>query len=208
MMTTTTTNNPTTDTNVANITNITNTVQQQQRQKKERKPKWMRAPTPQEKKRGARLILEAAGLLRRVGATAAGAEAEEGEGEMRRDEWRDQMALNARLHEPSVVAAARRLFPLLVGRAMRQDPDTIVTGVMYEPSVLLDSFLLARHPHRFSHEGMRRMGEPVEEQEAQIALMDAGAVLAETFEVLLREFLLHNTPRRSSTTTAAGGRKA
>ncbi len=101
------------------------------------------------------------------------------------------MALNARLHEPLVVAAARRLFPSFVALAMRQDPDTMVTGVMYEPSTLLESFILAQHPHRFSHEGLRRMGEPVEEQEAQIALMDAGAVLAETFEVLLREFLLH-----------------
>ncbi len=38
------------------------------------------------------------------------------------------------------------------------------------------------------------MGESAEEQEAQIALMDAGAALAETFEVLLNEFRLR--PRR------------
>jgi hypothetical protein len=47
---------------------------------KERKPKWMRAPTPFEKQRGARLILEAAGLLRPrrvvvVGSSGAAAEA-------------------------------------------------------------------------------------------------------------------------------------
>jgi hypothetical protein len=41
------------------------------------------------------------------------------------------------------------------------------------------------------------MGESAEEQEAQMALMDAGAALAETFEALLREFLL----LRSTTTT-------
>jgi hypothetical protein len=81
----------------------------------------------------------------------------------------------------------------------------MVTGVMYEPSTLLESFVLAQHPHCFSHEGLRRMGEPVEEQEAQIALMDAGAVLAETFEVLLREFLLHPRRRYSTMTAASSG---
>jgi hypothetical protein len=40
--------------------------------RKEQKPKWMRAPTPFEKQRGARLILEAAWLLRpRRGAVVA-----------------------------------------------------------------------------------------------------------------------------------------
>ncbi len=48
------------------------------------------------------------------------------------------------------------------------------------------------------------MGEQ-EEQEAQIALMDAGAVLAETFEVLLREFLLHPRRRYSTMTAASSG---
>jgi hypothetical protein len=105
---------------------------------------------------------------------------------------------NARLREPSVVAAARRLFPSLVGLAMRQHPDTVVAGFMYEPSALLTSFLLAQHPHRFSYEAIRRMmRESAEEQEAQIALMDAGSALAETFEALLRAFLL----LRSTTTT-------
>jgi hypothetical protein len=54
------------------------------------------------------------------------------------------MALNARLYEPSVVAAARRLFPSFVGRAMRQHPDTVVAGFKYETSALLDSFCLAQ----------------------------------------------------------------
>ncbi len=40
-----------------------------------------------------------------------------------------------------------------------------------------------------------------EDKEALMALMDAGVALAETFEVLLSEFL--HTPRSSTTTTAS-----
>ena len=78
MMTTTNT----TTTNTTNDTNDTNdaTAQPQpphdEQPRGGRKPKWMRAPTPFEKQRGARLILEAAGRLRprrRVVAVADGA---------------------------------------------------------------------------------------------------------------------------------------
>ncbi len=66
--TTTTTTNTNTNANDANDANEQQPQQAEQPQeppkKKERKPKWMRAPTPFEKQRGARLILEAAGLLR------------------------------------------------------------------------------------------------------------------------------------------------
>ncbi len=70
--TTTTNNNDTSTTNTNNNANANANAQPQKEQKeeeqppkkKERKPKWMRAPTPFEKQRGARLILEAAGLLR------------------------------------------------------------------------------------------------------------------------------------------------
>ncbi len=65
--TTTTTNDNNNDTTTTTNTNANDTAQPQQQQlpkEKERKPKWMRVPTPLEKQRGARLILEAAGLLR------------------------------------------------------------------------------------------------------------------------------------------------
>ncbi len=74
--TTTTTNDTTTTTNTTTTTTNTNadaTAQPWQQEEQpqppkkkrtERKPKWMRAPTPFEKQRCARLILEAAGLLR------------------------------------------------------------------------------------------------------------------------------------------------
>jgi hypothetical protein len=79
-------------------------------------------------------------------------------------------------------------FRCFIGRAMRQHPDTVVAGFKYEPSALLDSFLLSQYPRRFtSREVMRMMEMSAEEQEAQMALMDACAPLAETFEVLLRD---------------------
>ncbi len=69
MMATTTTTNDNNDTTTTTTNTNANAAtaqpqQPQQRPKKERKPKWMCPPTPFEKQRGARLILEAAGLLR------------------------------------------------------------------------------------------------------------------------------------------------
>jgi hypothetical protein len=224
-------NTTTTNTNDADATTAQPQKEQEQPQKeqkeeeaqppkkmrKERKPKWMRAPTPFEKQRGARLILEAAGLLRprRVvvvdgsssgsgavavaeAAVAAVAVAEEEDEEVEEgtgagEEWEESaawraiMALHKRLRAPSVVAATRRLFPAFVALAMRQDPDTMVTttdGFKYDMTALPDAFVLAQHPHRFMHEALGRLGESAEEQEAQIALMDTGAALAETFEVI------------------------
>ncbi len=115
------------------------------------------------------------------------------------------MALNERLSEPSAVAAARSLFPsTLVGLAMRQHPGTAAAGyVVYASSALLDSFLLAQHPHRFSYEAMRRTYEAEEVQEALIALVDAGAALAETFEALLRALLLLPTTTTLQTSLLA-----
>jgi hypothetical protein len=187
----------------------------------------MRAPKPQEKRRGARLILKAAGLLRlrlsssvaaaAAGAAAVGGEEREGAAEDKDERWWQRLqALNARLYEPSVVAAARRLFPSIIGRAMRQHPETVVAGFKYEPNALLDSFLLALHPGRFDGTAsspstsspeeemmrLRRMKMSAEERAGRKALMDAGAALAETFEALLREFLhLVVVPSSTSSTT-------
>jgi hypothetical protein len=228
--TTTTTTNTTTNDNTNTNTNADATAQPPQPQQlppRERRPKWMRAPTPFEKQRGARLILEAAGLLRpcrrvlvaavadgsstsSVGgaaavvavAVAAAAEGAEEEEEESAAAWRAMMALHQRLRAQSVVAATRRLFPAFVALAMRQDPGTMAAdGVKYEMSALPDAFVLAQHPHCFLV-ARKEEGEATEEQqkeeEAQknnIALMvDAGAALAETFEVLLNEFRLR--PRR------------
>jgi hypothetical protein len=110
------------------------------------------------------------------------------------------LALHRRLRAPPVVAATRRLFPAFVALAMGQDPGTMATdGVKYEMRALPEAFVLAQHPHRFRHRealGQMMMGESAreEQEEAQIALMDAGAALAETFEALLNEFRLR--PRR------------
>ena len=110
--------------------------------------------------------------------------------------WRAMMALNRRLRAPPVVAAIRRLFPALVAQAMRQAPDTMATdGIKYDMTALPDAFVLAQHPHCFVHRRSGGEGEG-EEEALNIALMmvDAGAALAETFEVLLNEFRLR--PRR------------
>jgi hypothetical protein len=70
-------------------------------------------------------------------------------------------------------------------------------------SALPNAFVLAQHPHRFMpREALGRMGESAEEQEAQIALMDTGAALAETFEVLLNEFRLRSCRRYARMTPA------
>ncbi len=130
----TTTTNTTTNTNNTNINTTTTTAQQQ----RPRKEKWMRAPKPQEKRRAARIVLEAAGLLLSVGARTAAAEG----GRADNDEWRYQMALNARLREQSVVAAARRLFPSLVGLAMRQHRETADSD---RPSRMQASLMSVRH---------------------------------------------------------------
>ncbi len=211
---------------------------------RERKPKWMRAPTPFEKQRGARLILEAAGLLRprrRVvdvdavdvdavavdgsssGAAAAvvveAAEAAavvvvagEEEVDEERAAWRAMMALHRRLRAPAVVVAIRRLFPALVAQAMWQEaPDTMMATTTdgdkkkYNMTALPDAFVLAQHPHCFlvrrrrsggSGEGQDEGEDEGEEEALNSARMmvDAGAALAETFEVLLNEFRLR--PRR------------
>jgi hypothetical protein len=155
MMTTmmiTTTNNTTTNTNITNTT-----AAQQQQPHTMLRPKWVRAQKTQEKRLGARLILEAAGLLRRVGATAAGAKGGRNNNN-NNDMWGYHMALDTRLREPSVVAAARRLFPSFIGRAMRQHPDTVVAGFVYEPSALLGSFLLSQHRRRFGVASSLRAG--------------------------------------------------
>ncbi len=85
MLATTTTTTNTNDTTTTTTTNANDTAQPQQRPKKkeERKPKWMCAPTPFDKQRCARLILEAARLLRPrrvvvVGSSGAAAEAVRG----------------------------------------------------------------------------------------------------------------------------------
>jgi hypothetical protein len=212
--TTTTTNDNNNDTTNTN-TNANATAQPQEEQPlqeeqppkkmKERRPKWMRPPTPFEKQRGALLILEAAGLLRPRRGVAAVAVAAVADGSSScaavAVAWRAVLALHRRLRAPPVVAATRRLFPAFVALAMRQDPGTMATdGVKYEMSALPKAFVLAQHPHRFRHceaLGQTMMGESArEEQEAQLALMDAGAALAETFEALLtgNEFRLR--PRR------------
>jgi hypothetical protein len=244
-MMTTTTNDNTTTTNTTTTTNANAdadaTAQPHEQplpQPRERKPKWMRAPTPFEKQRGARLILEAAGLLRprrRVvdvavdaavdvdgsstttsGAAAAvvvveAAEAAavvvagEEEEEDERAAWRAMMALHRRLRAPAVVAATRRLFPAFVALAMRQDPGTHHdSDKKYDMTALPDVFVLAQHPHCFlvarKEEGEATDDEEQqkEEEEAQkksaLMMVDAGAALAETFEVLLNEFRLR--PRR------------
>jgi hypothetical protein len=136
-------------------------------------------------RRDARTLLEAAGL---VGATATTTTAAVGL-------WPYE-ALNARLRRPSVVAAAARLFPTLIGRAMRRHPDTGVAGFVYEPSALLSSFLIAYH-HRLSFEALMMMWR-AEEVQAQMALVDAGVALAGTFETLLRALLSTTT---TTTTT-------
>ncbi len=61
----------------------------------------------------------------------------------------------------------------------------------------------------YMHEALARMGESAEEQEAQIALMDTGAALAETFEVLLNEFRRnpHRRYARMTPADAAGGER-
>jgi hypothetical protein len=177
----------------------------------------MRAPTPFEKQRGARLILEAAGLLRpRRGAVVvdgsgavAAVEAavaavalvadEEEEVDEERAAWRAMMSLRRRLRAPPVVAAIRRLFPALVAQARRQAPDTMATdGVKYDMTALPDAFVLAQHPHCFlvrrRSSGEGEEGEDEEALQSARMMVDAGAALAETFEVLLNEFRLR--PRR------------
>jgi hypothetical protein len=167
-MTTTITTTTTTTTTTTNNTNDANDAQEPQppTKRKERRPKWMRAPTPFEKQRGARLILEAAGLLRprhRVVAVADGASSvaeveaavaavalvvaeEEEEEDEERAAWRAMIALNRRLRAPPVVAAICRLFPALVAQARRQAPDTMATdGVKYDMTALPDAFVLAQH---------------------------------------------------------------
>jgi hypothetical protein len=191
MMTMTTTK---TNTNTNTTANTNNTAQQPQRKEKKRRITPEKSQE-EENRRAARIVLEAACLLLTVGARTA-------EGGRDDDAWQSyHVALNAKLSEPSAVAAARNLFRTLVGLATRQHPGTAVAGYVYELSALLDSFLLAQHPHRFSYEAMRRMGRAEEEQEAQIALMDAGAALAETFEALLRALLLRSTTKTTPQTT-------
>ena len=218
MDTTTTTITTTTTTNIND--NDAN-AQPPQQQQKERRPKWMRAPTPFEKQRGARLILEAAGRLRprrrvvaaveadgavaeveaAVAAVALVVEAEEEEEADDNEEHaarRAMMALQRRLRAPSVVAAIRRLFPALVAQAWRQAPDTMATdGVKYDMTALPDAFVLAQHPRCFlpRHGSNSTSGEGEEEAQHSARMMvDAAAALAVTFEVLLNEFRLR--PRR------------
>jgi len=220
MDTTTTTNTTTTTININD--NDANDAQPPQPQRKERKPKWMRAPTPFEKQRGARLILEAAGRLRprrrvvaaveadgavaeveaAVAAVALVAEAEEEEEADNNEEraaWRAMLALNRRLRAPPVVAAILRLFPLLVAQARRQAPDTHRDdGVKYDMTALPDAFVLAQHPHCFVRRRSGGSGSSGEGEEEALhsahMMVDASATLAETFEVLLNEFRLR--PRR------------
>ena len=184
----------------------------------------MRAPTPFEKQRGARLILEAAGRLRprrRVVAAADGASSvaeveaavaavalvveaeEEEEADTNNEEraaWRAMLALNRRLRAPPVVAAILRLFPLLVAQARRQAPDTHRDdGVKYDMTALPDAFVLAQHPRCFlprhgSNSGEEGEDEVEEAQHSARMMVDAAAALAVTFEVLLNEFRLR--PRR------------
>ena len=208
----------TTTTTTTTTINDANDAQPPQPQRKERRPKWMRAPTPFEKQRGARLILEAAGRLRprrrvvaaveadgavaeveaAVAAVALVAEAEEEEeADEERAAWRAMLALNRRLRAPPVVAAILRLFPLLVAQAMRQAPDTHRDdGVKYDMTALPDAFVLAQHPRCFlPRRGSSTSGEGEEEAQHSARMMvDAAAALAVTFEVLLNEFRLR--PRR------------
>jgi hypothetical protein len=76
-------------------------------------------------------------------------------------------------------------------------------------TALPDALVCAQHPHRFMHEALGRMGESAEEQAAEIALMDTGAALAETFEVLLNEFRLRPRRRyaRMTPADAVGGER-
>ena len=107
------------------------------------------------------------------------------------------MARHAGARAPPVVAAILRLFPALVAQARRQAPDTHRDdGVKYDMTALPDAFVLAQHPRCFLPRHGSNSGEGEEVEEAQHSarmMVDAGAALAETFEVLLNGLRCHNS---------------
>ncbi len=127
-----TTTNTNTNTNT-NTTTTNNTAQQQRKEKKRKEKKRTPKKQKEEKRSAASILLEASNLLI-VGATAEGG-----------DDWRYHMALNARLREPSVVAAARSLFPTLVGGSIRtrSSPVTCTSRARCSPRSSSRSILIA-----------------------------------------------------------------